>query len=208
MRLFAVSLVIVLGLASVAEAQAPPGGGYPQMPSKEEIEKRIKEEMDKLPTETAEIEGVKITYKAVPTDPLEIVKQSGQLPPGQNPDQAAKQFMPLARPYIEKNMAEIGSFVAEREVKFKSVKLKPGTYTFGVSVDMTDLVPVAVLISGGDLKKPIAIPLKNGAAKSPYATLKIELTTSKSSANDFVIGVGFAKILGVTGKFTLGKAEG
>ncbi len=208
MRLFALSLVVVLGLASAAEAQAPPGGGYPQMPSKEEIERRIKEEMDKLPSETAEIEGVTITYKAVPTDPLEIVKQSGQLPPGQNPDQAAKQFLPLARPYIEKNMAEIGTLVATREVKIKSVKLKPGSYTFGVSVDMTDLIPVAVLISGGDLKKPLAVPLKNGAAKSPYATLKIELTTPKSSTSEFVIGVGFAKVLGVAGKFSLGKAEG
>lgn len=199
------ALALVLLLADVAAAQAPPGGF--NMPSKEEIEKRVKEEMDKLPSETTEIDGVKIEYKAVPTDPLEIVKRSGQLPPGMNPDQAAKQFLPLARPYVEKNMAEIGTLTCTRDVTLKSLKLKAGTYTFGLGVDMTELVPITVIFSGGDLKKPVALPLKRGAAKTPHDTLKVELAGVKKKDDEFTIGVGFAKVDALAGNFKMAKEK-
>ncbi len=205
-------LAVALGLALLAStpahSQVPPGGGGPGgaggagIPSKQEIEKRIKEELDKIPDTTVEWQKFKLTYKAIPTDPGEIIKNAGGLPPGMNPDQAAKQFGPMARPYIEKYLGEIGKLVADEEFKLKSTKLPAAEYTFGIV--MEELTPIAIRLTGKTLKAPLTVPLKNQAAPSPHATLKVEIKESKKP-EEFTIDVGFAKVQGAAGKFTLVK---
>jgi hypothetical protein len=201
----AAALAAALGLALLAPAparsqQMPPGG----MPSKAEIEKRIQEELDKLPDESSELEGVKLTYKGVPSNPADVVRSAGgQLPPGTNPDAAAKQFGPMARPYIEKYLGKVGKLKVDREFKQKSAKIGPGEYVLGLVMD--DLTPVAVTISGGSLKAPVQAPIKPGAAPaSPYDKLKIDVKAGKS-ADEFVFSVGFAKLEGQTPKFAFQK---
>lgn len=178
------------------------GGGAAGMPSRQEIEKRIKEYLDGRPELRAEWGRLTITYKAIETDPVELLKNSGQLPPNVNPDVAAKQFLPLARPYIEKYMGEIGKLVADVEFKYKSTKLAPAEYTFGFV--MQELTPVAVKIAGKTLRSPLTIPLKHQPAKDPYATLNVAMKDGKKEG-ELLIDVGFAKVLGTTPKLVLVK---
>ena len=201
---FALAAALMFGLASSGIAQIPPGGG--NIPSKEEIEKRIEEEFAKLPDETAEIEGARLLYKAIPTDPVEVIKASGQLPAGANPDAVAKQFLPMARPYVEKYLGAIGKLELKKEVTLKSGKLKaklaPATYDFGLV--MEELVPIAIRISGGELKAPLTVPLRTEQVAEHAATLKIELRPSKVKG-EFAIEVRFAKVHGLASKFTSKK---
>src|SRR5206468_3763704 len=154
---FAAALAVLAGGPSPVLSQVPPGGGgggagAGGIPSKQEIEKAIKDELDKIPETTTELGKVKISYKPVPSDPTETLKNSGKLPPGMKPDQAAKQFAPMARPYVEKFLAEVGKLTTETEFKLKSTTIKPAEYTFGVVVSDPDMNPVAIVISGKSLK--------------------------------------------------------
>lgn len=178
------------------------GGGAAGMPSRQEIEKRIKEYLDSRPEVRAEWGRITITYKAVETDPVELLKNSGQLPPNVKPDLAAKQFLPLAKPYIEKYMGEIGKLTADVEFKYKSAKLAPAEYTFGLV--MQDLTPVAVKIAGKTLRSPVTLPLRKQAVADPYATLSVLMKDGKSEG-EFLIDVGFAAALGTTPKLVLVK---
>jgi hypothetical protein len=206
---FAAVLGILAGGPSIVLSQVPPGGGGAGagggIPSKQEIEKAIKEELDKIPETTTELGKVKISYKAVPSDPTEALKNSGKLPPGMKPDQAAKQFAPMARPYVEKFLAEVGKLVTEQEFKLKSTTIKPAEYTFGIVVSDPDLSPVAIVISGKTLKAPIKLPLKPQAAPGSFDKLKVEIKDGKKAGEEFTIEVGFAKGLGAAGKFELAK---
>lgn len=196
-----VALAIVLSIAPEARSQVPPGGG--NIPSKQEIEKRLEEEFNKLPDETAELEGVKVVYKAIPTDPKEALKSSGQLPPGSDPEQVAKQFAPMARPYIEKYAGKVGKLTVEKEFKYRATKVVPGEYTFGLVMD--DLTPVAVSITGGSLRAPLQVPIAAGKPPAePYAALKVTVVEGKTKG-DFAFAIGFAKLEGHTPKLTFKK---
>ncbi|MFC1705388.1 hypothetical protein ACFL59_01030 [Planctomycetota bacterium] len=196
--------VWLLGAAMViVTAQVCVAQGMPRMPTPQEIEKRIQEEFDKLPTEKVEHEVIAIEYKAMPTDPHEIVKKAvgNQLPPGMNVDQAIKQFMPMARPYVEKWAAKLGSMTVSKEVKYKSLKLKPDQkYDFGLVLDQ--LTPIGIQIGGGNLKAPVKLPLKRKKPERKYDTMFVEVVPAKKGKQDKLnIQVGFGEILGAAGAF-------
>jgi hypothetical protein len=178
--------------------------GAAGMPSKEEIEKKIKEQFDALPERVAELGRVKITYKPIPTNPIDIVQGLGPLPQGMKPEQAVKQFMPLARPYIDKYMAEVGKLITDVDLKTKAGKLAPAEYTFGLVMD--ELRPVAIRLTGKSLKSPMTLPLKGTAAQSPFASLLVELKESKKE-DEFGIDVGWDKVLGQPAKIQILKAK-
>ena len=180
------------------------GSGAAGMPSKQEIEKRIKDYLDSLPDRTAEMGRIKVIYKPVPSDPVEIVKASGQLPAGVDPEKAAKQYLPLARPYVEKAMGEIGKLIADIEFKWKSTKFVPAEYVFGVVVDGPEMTPVAIRLAGKSLKAPVVIPLKATPATQPYASLTVEVKAGKKEG-EFSIEVGFGKVLAIASKLELKK---
>jgi hypothetical protein len=208
--LFAAALVAgtigsAVALPGGAGAPPPSGGGsngMPQMPSKQEIEKHIKDYLDSCSTADAEWQKVKISYKQIPSDPTEVLKSTGALPQGAKGDAAMKQFMPMARPYIDKYMGELGTFTNDVEVSVGKVKLAPAQYTFGLVVQ--DLAPVQIKITGKGLKAPVTVPLKASAAKTPYAKLAIEVKEGKK--DDFTIEVGFGPRLCV-GKMQLVVAK-
>lgn len=226
-RILSIALVAALfaGVApSVGLAQGVPGGGGGMpggpggggggsgggsgaggMPSKQEIEKKIKEYLDSLPDREAEMGRIKVIYKPVPSDPAEIIKATGQIPAGANVDQAVKQYLPLARPYIAKALGEIGKLIADIEFKYKSSKLVPAEYVFGVVLDESaEMIPVAIRLSGKTLKAPVTIPLKPTQATQPYASLTVELKAGKKEG-EFSIEVGFGKVLGIASKLELKK---
>ena len=178
----------------------PYGGG---MPSKQEIEKKVKEYLDGLPATDAEWQKIKITYKPVPSDPAEVIKGTGAVPAGGKADAAVKQYMPMAKPYIEKSMAEIGKLTNEPEFTAGKTKIVAGEYEFGIVLN--DLTPVAIKISGKTLKAPAQVPLKATPAKTPYAKLAIEIKEGKKEG-EFTIEVGFGAVLG-TAKFQLAAAK-
>lgn len=193
--LLSLALAVAVG-PRVAESQTPP--------SRQEIEKRIKEELDRLEDATSELEGtVKLTYKPIPTDPVDLVKNSGQLPPGANADAMAKQYAPMARPYIEKYAGTLGKLKVEKEFKFKTTKVSPGEYTFGLIMD--EFVPIAVAISGAPLKTAIQVPIRPGKPPTePFSALKVEVRPGKKP-DEFVFVVGFARLEGEAGKFSVKK---
>jgi hypothetical protein len=178
-------------------------GGTPttQMPSKQEIEKKIKEQIDNLSDSEAEWSKWKVVYKKVPSDPVEIIKSSGQLPAGGNAEAAAKQFMPIARPYIMKTMAEIGKLIANEDFTAGHTKLAAAEYGFGVLVN-DDLIPVGIVLTGKSLRSPLKLPLRATAAKDPYSALVITLVEGKK--DDFTLEVGFGRALS-TATFKLPK---
>lgn len=186
----------VLVLGGVAVAQVP------QMPTPEEIEARIEKEMDKLPTIKVEDDVLEISYKQVPSDPKEIVKKAagGQLPPGMDPEQAIKMYMPLARPYIAKAFGTIGKLKVKQDVKINSKKLPAGDYVFGLI--MEGEYPVGVLISSETLRKPLKLPLKRAKAKTPFENLDVKVVIKGKSKPYRVFEVGFGPIQGQAGKVT------
>jgi hypothetical protein len=192
-------LVLVLALVSGAtHAQVPPGG----MPSPQEIERRLDEEFEKLPDQESTLKGAKLTYKAIPTDAGAAIKKSGQLPPGIDPDMAARQYGPMARPYIEKYCKKIGKLRLEKAVKVGSKTIEPGDYVVGLA--MENLAPVAVFITGGELKSPIQLPLKGHEPPAPHETAKLELKAGKK-AGEFTIAVAFGRVEGEAGKLAFKK---
>jgi hypothetical protein len=192
--------VFLLGAPAIVRSQGIPPGA---MPTPQEIERRISEEFDKLPDRTSEIEGAKLTYKAIPTDAAEALRQTGQLPSGMDADELARHYGAMVRPSIEKYCGRVGKLALERPLKSGSVKIPPGEYTFGLV--MQNLLPVAVAISGGALKAPLQVPLKQkNPPAAPHATAEIELKAGKAK-NEFTIAVGFGKVEGEAGKFVLQK---
>lgn len=190
--------VLALALLALAGGSAL-AQNIPQMPSKEEIERRVEEELSKLPSKKAESEVIAIEYKELPTDPVSIVQKvaAGQLPPGMNAEQASKQFLPMARPYIEKYAQKLGTLTPKSEVKYKSTTLSEGvTYEFGLIMD--DLLPIGLRIAGEDLKRPLTIPLRTGAGPSKVDPMQVEVLADKSSAKKFKLVVHFGERLGAT----------
>jgi hypothetical protein len=200
-RTCALALPLLLAAAPLARSQTPPPG----IPSKAEIEKQLKAAFEKIPDETSEIADVAtLTYKPIPTDALTAIEDSGQqMPQGMNPENAAKQFGPMAKPYIEKYCGMLGKLEVKKELKTKSGKLAPGTYVIGLV--MEELNPVGVTISGGSLKAPIQIPLKAVAQPAqPYKHFKCELRPGKADG-ELVIWVGFGPVDAATPKLTYAK---
>jgi hypothetical protein len=207
----AIALLLAVPAPVLSQVPPPPGGGAPPggggggsgsgagagagMPSKAEIEKRIKEELEKLPERTAELGRIKILYRAVPSDPIELLKSSGAVPPGVNAEAAAKQFMPIVRPLLDKQMAEIGKLITDEEFKVKTTKVVPAEYTFGLV--MQDTQPVAIRLTGKELKQPLIIKLKGSLASTPYSSLVVEVKeVPNAKKGEFTIDVGFGKVLG------------
>jgi hypothetical protein len=182
-------------------SQAPGPGGMPKIPTREEIEKRIKAELEKLPKVTAEHGGVKITYREVPSDPAELIKRGIQIPPGMNVDQLVKQYGPMVQPIINKHMQEIGTLETTATLRYRSKKIPEGSYTFGVVFN--NITPTGLLIQGGKLKKPVGIALKRKATKQPVRALQIQMKEEKKKKDYFRIYLGFHLTVGKTDKFKI-----
>ena len=195
----------VLALALALAVVAAPRALAQQMPTKQQIEKELESAFAKIPeekTETADVAS--LSYKPIPTDALTAVQDSGQqLPPGTNADQAAKQFGPMAKPYIEKVAGKLGTLTVKVALKAKSVTLAPGDYSFGLI--MEEMNPVGITISGGALKAPLQLPLKAIAQpKEPYKHFKCELRAGKAEG-DLVFWVGFGPVDAVSAKVSSKK---
>jgi len=194
------ALALSLGIfgASTAFAQ-----GMPQMPTPQEIDRRIQEEMDKLPVRKVEHEVMTIEYREMPTDITELVKRAagGQVPQGVNIDQLMKQYMPMARPYVEKHAAKLGTVKVTKSVKCKSLTLKPDEiYDFGLVLDGT--VPIGILIGGPTLKAAAKIPLKGMKNDQTFDPMEVRVeAASEKSDKKLNVVVGFAAVLGAAGTF-------
>ncbi len=191
---------LLLALALPARSQTPPGGGG--LPSPQEVERRVAEELERIPDQTSEIEGATLTYKPIPTDPAAALRASGQVPPGVDPDQIAKRYGHLIQPTIERTCARLGKLVLGRPARAGSKALPAGEYTFGLVVRAGDLAPVAVTIGGGSLKTPVQIPIKPGKPPSaPHETARLEIKPGKKPG-EFTIAVAFGRVEGEAGKFS------
>jgi hypothetical protein len=200
-QVLAASFVVALVCLGGAQALAQ-GGGMPGMPSPEEIERRIQEELDKIPDTTVGDDVMEITYKAVPLDPNEIVKRAaaagGQLPAGMTPDQIAKQVLPMARPYIERTFAEIGTIRVTGIVAYKSAKLEEGEYIFGLV--MNGMTPVGVRIAGASLKREVRVPFRASRSKELHSELKLDVEEDERGGKRYIVAF-FNDVQGKAGKF-------
>ena len=172
-----VGLSVFGGSSPVAHAQQIPPNFTP-----EEIERRVREELDRVPEKTVEYEDlVKITYKPIPTDPKEIIKNNpqlaGQLPPNLNIDAYIKQYEPQIQEYLNKYMRDIATFEALEDLKFRSKRIPKGKYQLGLEFEGARII--GAVISSEDLKKPIAIRFKAGELDPPAKELRIELETDE-----------------------------
>ncbi len=197
-------VAFALAVTAIAARDLYSQGAPPQIPPREEIEKRVKEELAKLPDTTVERNGVKITYKAVPSDPAELIRRGVQLPPGQNVDQLIKQYGPMVQPIINQYMGEIGKISTDKELKIRSKTLPPGEYTFGIAFEQA--MPVGIVIKGGSLKVPITAAIKP-AKVAVQPSLSVLLEPDKKKAQEFTIVVGFHEWKGPTERWSAGAAK-
>ncbi len=188
------AMLLVVGVTTPAWAQAPD----PAM-----IEQMVREELDKIPDTVVEMDGLaKITYKAIPTDPAEIVKNNPQLaqrvPPGFNIDAMAKQYGPMIQEYLNKYLADIATFEALEDLKYRSKTIPKGKYTMGLEFSNADIV--GAVIYGEGLKKPVAIRFKTKSTPMPEKELSLEMEENeketKKGTPSFDIVAKFAKSTG------------
>lgn len=164
-----------------------------QMPSPKEIDKRIQEELKKLPDATAELEGVcKFTYKPIPTSPKKVKELAGgALPPqaqGMNPDALIKQYLPMIQQTLMRNLKEAGTVEVTKAFKVRSKEVPTGKHKFGFAFKGTTIL--AMVISVKD-QKPIVLKFKNKKVKAPVDELKIVLAKDKKKTDRFHIGLEF-----------------
>ena len=179
---------------SSAEAQ----GG---IPSKKEIEEKIRaafpQLISKSPEEVVELEGIlKITYKAIPTDPKKVAKLLGQdigggkLPAGVDIDQHLNMFLPQITALLNENMQDLGTFEVLKPLKAKFKKIPVGKHRFGLlfngerpeAIMVFDPPPEEGAKDKEDeetrLKKPVPIRLKTRSVDMQEA-LKVEFKEPK-----------------------------
>jgi len=191
------AIFTLLFTPSLAHAQ-----GMPPMPTREQIEARVQEELDKLPTKTVENDLFSLVYKELPTDPIEYAKQAagGQIPPGIDPNVVAKQALPFVRPVIAKYAQALGTLTPKVNLKLKSKKLSEGTaYTFGLV--MNGMKPLGIVLSGGDLKRALKVAFRRGRQSPPANPMRVELIPDKRKKDRCRIHVAYAELLGEIGPF-------
>ncbi|RME72364.1 MAG: hypothetical protein D6776_08845 [Planctomycetota bacterium] len=193
-------LVVAIAATSGAWAQ----GGLPGMPSPEQIERRIAEEMEKLPERTVTDEVFEIRYKPVPIDLREVARRAaaaaaGQLPQGVSPEQAAKQLLPMARPYIERAYGEIGTLQVKRPVAYRSKRLEPGEYLLGLILKGDS--PIGIRIHGAKLERELRIPFRGARSKQPHPELKLEVEVADKRRGKRYIVAWFLSVRAKAGKF-------
>jgi hypothetical protein len=196
------AVLVALTLASPAFAQggggAGAGAGGMQMPKPEEIKKKAKEFLEKAPDATCELEGVlKITYKAVPTDPKKIAEALGKdLGAGAKAKQSdieagLKMYAPQIQEVLNDVCHEAGTFEALCDIKVKSKTIKKGSYKFGFAFEGER--PVAIVLDP-DAKKPINIQLVSKGGEE-YPEVKIEAVQDKKKKEKFFLTVAFVRTL-------------
>jgi hypothetical protein len=196
------AMAIVFALATPAFAQGGGGGGGgkggfdpSKMPNKEEIKKKVKEYLEKAPSQTAELEGVaKVTYKQVPTDPKKIAESLGggkQMPAGADVEAGMKAYAPMIQEVLNEVLADAGTFEALTDIKIKSKTVKKGSYKMGIEFDGEK--PSKIVLNPGQ-KDAVSIPLTSKAVED-LPEVKIELVADKKNNKKFVIQLGFLKSL-------------
>jgi hypothetical protein len=199
-------LIATTLIGSTCFAQGFPGGA---LPSPQEIDKRVKEEIDKLPDTIATLEGVvTFTYKAVPSDPKEIAKQVGNssgLPPGIDIDQVSKQYAPMIQGMLTKHLATAGTLEAHRAIKVRSKTIPVGKHRFGFTFKGQMIAAIIVRIEGK--KKPIKIDLKSKRSGLQDA-LKISCEFDKDKDDQFHVLVGFMRGVSKTRRVLKAPGEG
>ncbi len=190
--------VSLLAAAGVANAQ-----GMPPLPGPAEIEQRIQDEIEKLPSVKSEHELITIEYKQLPTDPNTFVKQAagGAAPPGMDIDQLIKQFTPMARPFIAKAATTIGTLQTTKDLKYGRLTLKAETiYDFGIVLVKDS--PVGVVIGGGELKKPVQLKLKRKGNKENHDVHGVEAEPAKKNDDSKInLVIFFNQLRGTAGPF-------
>ncbi len=221
-ELFVGALTLAALLLAPAEGRAQ--GGMPPIPDRKEIEKRIREAMPKLleasPETVVEVKGiVKLTYKAIPTEPKEIAKLLGKdLTGGQNvPQQQIDQYIGMFQNEINEAlnelMKDVGKLEVTREIKIKSKEIPPGEHRIGVVFDGER--PVALRVFDPEdaddkkLEKPVDIRLKTRSVDLQEA-LAFELKEpkkQKEGKETFEIRMSCVRFLAKSSKIKVSKSE-
>jgi hypothetical protein len=199
------ALAITLGFAGTAFAQGGLGGAG--MPSEDEIRAKVQQVLDASPEAIIEIEGiVKITYKAIPTDPAKVAELLGQqmqggqqLPPGMDIEQLAKQYAPQITVFLNEALTNLGTFEALVPLKVKSKRIPVGKWPMGIEFDGDR--PAAIAIRGTedeplpDDNKPIGLRLKTrGADIQPELVMEFkEPKRQKEGKEKFEIDLKFLR---------------
>lgn len=218
----AVSLAVfsafgLLATASPALAQGKGGPGGMNMPKPEDIQKKVGEFLDKCDTVVAESEGFcKLTYKAIPTSPDEIMKTIGdeykdKIPKGYNIDDFLKAYQPQIQEYLNTYLAEAKGFKFEafQDLKWKSKKIPKGEYKVSLVAEGEELKSIVFLPSGAEPKpgekpkkdagKNVPVHFKGKQQKDPFAKLHFEFKkVEKKTDNSFELFSQFFRTEGKT----------
>lgn len=194
--------LIAAALATPAFAQGAGGGAGgidpSKMPKPEEIKKKAKEFLEKAPEAKCELDGIlKITYKAVPTDPKKIAEALGK---DMGADAKAKQsdieaglkmYQNQIQEVLNDVLKEAGTFEALCDIKIKSKTIKKGSYKFSLAFEGEK--PVAMIVDP-DAKKPINIGLVAKGGQE-FPEVKIEAVQDPKKKEKFFLAVSFVRTL-------------
>lgn len=215
---------LTLAMLLLAPAEGRAQGGMPPIPDRKEIERRIREAMPKLleasPETVVEVKGVvKLTYKAIPTEPKQIAKllgrdlAGGQSVPQEQIDQYIGMFQSEINEALNELMKDVGKLEVTREIKIKSKAIPPGEHRLGVVFDGER--PVALRVFSPEdaddkkLEKPVDIRLKTRSADLQEA-LAFELKEpkrQKPGKEEFEIRMSCVRFLAKSSAIKVGAAK-
>lgn len=186
-QLLSITLTIAL-MAGAAFAQG--------LPSKEQIRETLKKEFDKLPSETVEHDGIKVTYKKVPSNleamARKIASQFGRKLPPAAIKMAMKQYGPMIDKEISKNMATIGTLETPHTLKIRGKKVVPGKYKMSLYIKNMRIYGIILV------KKTLKKKVRHVISLNKFKRLKkmtehfhIKFYPRKKKPKYFRVAVGF-----------------
>jgi len=175
------------------------GQGVPKMPSREEIDAKIKAALDGLPETTAAHEDGIVTfkYKSIPMDPKEVAELAGMgkntpgVPKGVNVDGYIKQYGPMIQQKLNEYLANAGTVVVTKEFKLRSKTIPVGEHKFGLAFKGEKVA--ALIIFGEKIGKKVVVKLKAKKLGTPSAFVIKVVKDKKKPEERFNVLVAFGR---------------
>lgn len=199
-------LATLLCICALSYGQNPPKkrpSNY-KPPKAQDIEKKVEKAFDKLPSDTASYEGIKLSYKKIPFNfekmAEDFANSSGYKLPPSTLKGMIRNYAPIIDRKASKYMLDIGTFETEKPLKIGSKKVLAETYKFGIIAQKRILYRLVIHrveeVKGKKKKRVFYITFsKKKRERKPVETLNIKLLQKKDKPGEFCFFVAYGYIL-------------
>ncbi len=195
---YPVLLALVLSPCLPLMAQMP-------VPSADQLDTAIAQAIASLPLvaadedEEAAAHPVELEYRALPTDPAELIRsQVPAIPGGADPDVLVRQYLPQAMPFVQKHMRDLGVLRSTVPLKVGREEIPAGEHKIGFLCDDEAYRPVALVVWSDALEEDIVVKLRSKRSRDEtFPELKLAL---EGSRKDFTLVVGWEATISTSKK--------